>query len=114
MKYEDLLNDMSVVEELDHAGSEEEFRAILSAKGLPEDEIQRFMRYLGSIPAELTEDDLTAVAGGGNPILQRYMCKWAYRVQHGKWFVKTSYNEDTHTITATNRFGKKVSEDYIY
>ena len=115
MKYEEILTNVELLEELDGAETEEEFRGILTAHGASEEDIDRFADYLSNVPDELSEEDLENVAGGGNPILQRYICKLAYRAKHRKWFVKTTYDEDTHTIYATNRFGKnKVTEEYIY
>ena len=105
--------DEEAIQKLDAAQSEEEFCAILAENGLTAEEIERFVEYLKNSPEELSEDDLEDVAGGG-PSLQRYIYKWAYRITHGKWFVKTTYDSNNRTITATNRFGEKVSETYLY
>ena len=101
------------LQRLDCAESETEFRQILAESGATAEEVESLMDYLKNAPEELSEAELEDVAGGG-PTLQRYLCKWAYRVKHGKWFVKTSYDPDSRTITATNRFGKSVSETYFY
>jgi len=107
-----------VARQLDGAQTEEEFRRILMEAGASEEEIFRFVEHLRTMPlaaaGELSEDDLDMVAGGGNPILQKMICKMAYRIQHGKLFVKATYDEDKRTITVTNRFGKKKSEEYMY
>ena len=63
----------------------------------------------------MSEDDLDMVAGGGNPIAQKIIRRWAYRFKYGKIFVKATYDEDAKTITVTNRFGKeKISETLPY
>lgn len=107
-----------VAHRLDQAQTEEEFRRILMEAGASEEEIHRFVEHLRTMPleaqGELSEDDLDMVAGGGNPILQKMICKMAYRVQTGKLFVKATYDEDKRTITVTNRFGKKESIEYMY
>ena len=106
-----------VLQKLDAAENEMEFRKILAESGIAEEEIDRFVEYLKNTPeegdGELTEDALEDVSGGG-PTAQRYLAKWAYRIKHGKWFVKTTYDAGSKTITATNRFGDPVSETYIY
>ena len=106
-----------VLQKLDAAENEMDFRKILAENGVAGEEIDRFVDYLKNAPeetdAELSVDALEDVAGGG-PTLQRYIAKWAYRAKHGKWFVKTTYDADSRTITATNRFGDAVSETYMY
>lgn len=116
MTIRELLNNEEIVAKLDAAENKESFCTILAENGADQEEIDRFLAELSRMgDCELSEEQLEDVAGGGNPILQRYLCKWGYRLQHGKWFVKTTYDEDRHVITATNRFGKvKTSEEYDY
>ena len=108
-----------VAHRLDQAQTEEEFRRILMEAGASEEEIHRFVEHLRTMPleaqGELSEDDLDMVAGGGkNPIIQKMICKMAYRVQTGKIFVKATYDSDKKIITVTNRFGEKESIEYMY
>lgn len=105
--------------QLDLAQTEEEFRRVLTEAGASEEEILRFVDHLRTMPleasGEMSEDDLDMVAGGGNPIGQKIIRRWAYRFKYGKIFVKATYDEDAKTITVTNRFGKeKISETLPY
>ena len=107
-----------VIQKLDCAQSEEEFRNILSENGVATEEIERFVEYLKNMPddvsGELSEADLDDIAGGGKPWLQIWTHKWGYRIKHGKFFVKATYDENRGTITVTNRYGNPVSETNPY
>lgn len=104
--------------QLENTQTEEEFRRILTENGATEEDILQFVEDLRQMPDdsewELTEEDLDVVAGGGNPRIQRAIARLAYRVKHRKIFVKSTYDESSRTITVTNVFGKKVSEEYMY
>ena len=112
-KIAEIMKNEEVVMKLDGAETEEAFCKILIENGASAEDINEFIEYMSKANSEgeLSEDQLDSVAGGG-PVIQKILAKWAYRLQHGKFFVKVSVKGDY--IIVTNRFGEKVSESYLY
>ena len=110
-----ILSDEELIKKLDCARDEEEFCNILAENGATAEDINEFIDHLRNMPdaneGELSEDDLDAVAGGA-PILQKALARWCYRFKHKKIFVKATAKNGV--ITVTNRFGEKVTEEYLY
>ena len=108
-----ILENEEIVRKLDATQSDEEFCRILMESGADVDDINGFMEYLSNMKTdgELSEEALEDVAGGA-PVLQTIFCKWVYRFQHKKIFVKATVKGNY--IVVTNRFGEKVSEEYMY
>ena len=101
-----------ILNKLAGAESEEEVLNILKETNVSFDDAAAFIQQIQNDPAELSEADLDDVSGGG--YLHNVFARTAYRIKHKKLFVKTSVDPNSRTITVTNRFGKKVSETYMY
>jgi hypothetical protein len=102
-----------ILTKLADVNTEEEFFQIMAENDIGPEEAAAFIEYLRNTPEELGEDDLDNVAGGAVPLHQA-LSRFAYRIKHGKLFVKSTVDTESRTITVTNRFGKKVTETYIY
>ena len=108
-----ILENEELVRKLDATQTEEEFCRILMENGADADDINGFIEHLSNMKTdgELSEEALEEVAGGA-PILQTILAKWIYRFKHKKVFVKATVKGNV--IIVTNRFGEKISEEYIY
>lgn len=108
-----ILENEEIARKLDATQNDTEFCRILVENGAEADDINEFMEYLSNMKAdgELSEEALEDVAGGA-PVLQTIFCKWVYRFQHKKIFVKATVKGNY--IVVTNRIGEKVTEEYMY
>ena len=105
----ELMNNEAILAKLDAAENVEEFCKILFENGATVDEINELLEKMATQSGEMSVEDLENVAGGGNPIAQKILARMTYRITKGKLFVKATYDEESRSITVTNRFGKKES-----